>query len=141
MRNHPQTLARLALTGLLAAAAPTGRTAAAPAPNAIRGLDVADIGHVVNFDLPHLPEDYVHRVGRTARAGAAGGGGNDGVEGRLRNIARGQAIPHASRRPALEDDRDRAFGQRRRGGRPGGRDRSGGRQPTTARAPERPLTR
>ena len=39
---------------------------------AARGIDVADIGHVVNFDLPHVPEDYVHRVGRTARASATG---------------------------------------------------------------------
>ncbi len=39
---------------------------------AARGLDVADIGHVVNYDLPHLAEDYVHRVGRTARAAASG---------------------------------------------------------------------
>ena len=36
------------------------------------GIDVTDIGHVVVFDLPHVLEDYVHRVGRTARAGAAG---------------------------------------------------------------------
>src|SRR2546425_12128048 len=34
---------------------------------AARGIDVAEIGHVVNFDLPHIPEDYVHRIGRTAR--------------------------------------------------------------------------
>jgi ATP-dependent RNA helicase RhlE len=39
---------------------------------AARGIDVTDIGHVVNFDLPHVPEDYVHRVGRTARASASG---------------------------------------------------------------------
>jgi len=39
---------------------------------AARGIDVADIGHVVNFDLPHVPEDYVHRIGRTARAEASG---------------------------------------------------------------------
>jgi ATP-dependent RNA helicase RhlE len=39
---------------------------------AARGLDVEDIGHVINFDLPHSPEDYVHRIGRTARAGATG---------------------------------------------------------------------
>jgi ATP-dependent RNA helicase RhlE len=39
---------------------------------AARGLDVEDIGHVINFDLPHSPEDYVHRIGRTARAGASG---------------------------------------------------------------------
>jgi ATP-dependent RNA helicase RhlE len=39
---------------------------------AARGIDVADIQRVVNYDLPHTVEDYVHRVGRTARAGAAG---------------------------------------------------------------------
>ncbi len=39
---------------------------------AARGVDVAGIGHVVNYDLPHAPEDYVHRIGRTARASAAG---------------------------------------------------------------------
>jgi ATP-dependent RNA helicase RhlE len=39
---------------------------------AARGIDVADIGHVVNFDLPHVAEDYVHRIGRTARATKSG---------------------------------------------------------------------
>jgi ATP-dependent RNA helicase RhlE len=39
---------------------------------AARGIDVEEIGHVVNFDLPHVAEDYVHRVGRTARASASG---------------------------------------------------------------------
>jgi ATP-dependent RNA helicase RhlE len=39
---------------------------------AARGLDVPDIAHVVNFDLPHTPEDYIHRIGRTARAEATG---------------------------------------------------------------------
>ncbi|GAB4281179.1 MAG: DEAD/DEAH box helicase [Coriobacteriia bacterium] len=37
-----------------------------------RGIDVDDITHVVNYDLPNTPEDYVHRIGRTARAGATG---------------------------------------------------------------------
>ncbi len=37
-----------------------------------RGIDVEGIAHVVNFDLPNVPEDYVHRIGRTARAGATG---------------------------------------------------------------------
>ncbi|MFA5843939.1 MAG: DEAD/DEAH box helicase [Coriobacteriia bacterium] len=37
-----------------------------------RGIDVESISHVVNFDIPANPEDYVHRVGRTARAGATG---------------------------------------------------------------------
>jgi ATP-dependent RNA helicase RhlE len=39
---------------------------------AARGIDVAEIGHVVNFDMPHVPEDYVHRIGRTARMAASG---------------------------------------------------------------------
>lgn len=39
---------------------------------AARGIDVADVGHVVNFDMPHVAEDYVHRVGRTARMAATG---------------------------------------------------------------------
>ncbi|HSM61317.1 MAG TPA: DEAD/DEAH box helicase [Longimicrobiales bacterium] len=39
---------------------------------AARGIDVEALGHVVNFDVPSVPEDYIHRVGRTARADATG---------------------------------------------------------------------
>jgi ATP-dependent RNA helicase RhlE len=39
---------------------------------AARGLDVEGITHVINYDLPNVPESYVHRIGRTARAGASG---------------------------------------------------------------------
>jgi len=39
---------------------------------AARGIDIADITHVINFDLPKFAEDYVHRIGRTGRAGATG---------------------------------------------------------------------
>jgi ATP-dependent RNA helicase RhlE len=39
---------------------------------AARGLDISDLPHVVNFELPNVPEDYVHRIGRTGRAGALG---------------------------------------------------------------------
>ena len=39
---------------------------------AARGLDIDMLPHVVNFDLPNVPEDYVHRIGRTGRAGATG---------------------------------------------------------------------
>lgn len=39
---------------------------------AARGIDVEDISHVINFDLPHVAEVYVHRIGRTARAGKSG---------------------------------------------------------------------
>ena len=40
--------------------------------DAARGLDIDRLPHVVNYELPHVPEDYVHRIGRTARAGQAG---------------------------------------------------------------------
>jgi ATP-dependent RNA helicase RhlE len=39
---------------------------------AARGIDVDGVSHVVNYDLPNIPESYVHRIGRTARAGAEG---------------------------------------------------------------------
>ena len=58
---------------------------------AARGIDVAGITHVVNFDLPKFAEDYVHRIGRTGRAGASGiaisfASGKDGVH--LKKIER-----------------------------------------------------
>jgi ATP-dependent RNA helicase RhlE len=40
--------------------------------NAARGIDIDQLPHVVNYDLPNVPEDYVHRIGRTGRAGATG---------------------------------------------------------------------
>ena len=39
---------------------------------AARGIDIDELGHVINFDLPNIPETYVHRIGRTGRAGANG---------------------------------------------------------------------
>jgi ATP-dependent RNA helicase RhlE len=39
---------------------------------AARGLDISELPQVVNYELPHVPEDYVHRIGRTGRAGSAG---------------------------------------------------------------------
>src|SRR3546814_13422047 len=39
---------------------------------AARGIDVEGITHVINYELPNVPESYVHRIGRTARAGATG---------------------------------------------------------------------
>jgi ATP-dependent RNA helicase RhlE len=39
---------------------------------AARGIDITELPHVVNYELPNVPEDYVHRIGRTGRAGAEG---------------------------------------------------------------------
>ena len=39
---------------------------------AARGIDISELSHVFNYDLPEVPETYVHRIGRTARAGADG---------------------------------------------------------------------
>ncbi len=70
---------------------------------AARGIDVDGITHVVNYDLPNVPETYVHRIGRTARAGAAGAAISlcDGEERAfLRDIERliGQKVPVLDRR-------------------------------------------
>jgi ATP-dependent RNA helicase RhlE len=51
----------------------SGRTRVLVATDiAARGIDIDDVTHVVNFDVPEVPETYVHRIGRTARAGATG---------------------------------------------------------------------
>jgi ATP-dependent RNA helicase RhlE len=68
---------------------------------AARGIDVANIGHVINFDLPNCPEDYVHRIGRTARMKATGRATSFVTREdreQLRDIERllGHAVPLAS---------------------------------------------
>ena len=65
---------------------------------AARGFDVEELGLVVNFDVPHVPEDYIHRVGRTARAEATGDAFtfvSPEEEGELRAIERhiGKRLP------------------------------------------------
>ena len=100
---------------------------------AARGIDVDQVSHVVNFELPDVPESYVHRIGRTARAGATGIAISlvDGEErSQLRDIERitRQAIPSQDRRndAALAADKT-PVSARERGvrGRPGGERRSG----------------
>ncbi|MBU1243519.1 DEAD/DEAH box helicase [Myxococcota bacterium] len=66
--NRSQVQRTEALKGLK-----EGRTKVLVATDiAQRGIDIEGLTHVINFDVPHLPEDYIHRVGRTARAGALG---------------------------------------------------------------------
>ena len=66
--NKSQTARQRALANFKA-----GRTRVLVATDiAARGIDVEGISHVINYDLPNIPESYVHRIGRTARAGADG---------------------------------------------------------------------
>ena len=70
---------------------------------AARGIDVDGVTHVINFELPQVPEAYVHRIGRTARAGAAGSAislCSDDERSLLRDIQRAtrQTIPTFDRR-------------------------------------------
>jgi ATP-dependent RNA helicase RhlE len=68
---------------------------------AARGIDVEELGHVVNFDVPTMPEDYIHRVGRTGRAAATGDAFTfvaPEEEGELRQIERavGRRLPRVT---------------------------------------------
>jgi ATP-dependent RNA helicase RhlE len=115
---------------------------------AARGIDIDQLPHVVNYDLPNVPEDYVHRIGRTGRAGATG----EAVSlvcvdehQMLKDIEKliKQTLPRAVI-PGFEPDpnakaqpiqlRSGAPGHGGRGGRPGG-GRPGGGAPRNAGAP------
>ena len=97
---------------------------------AARGIDVANIGHVVNYDMPHCPEDYIHRIGRTARmkmTGRATSFVTSEERDQLRAIetllghpvplAEGSPLP--SDRPHSRAGAERSRGDRQRWGRPG----------------------
>ncbi|MBN1209237.1 MAG: DEAD/DEAH box helicase [Myxococcaceae bacterium] len=73
---------------------------------AARGLDVEEVGHVINYDLPHAPEDYVHRIGRTARAEASGMASTFATQREAATIARIERIMRAKipRRPVPRED-------------------------------------
>jgi superfamily II DNA/RNA helicase len=67
---------------------------------AARGLDIPEVSHVFNFDVPHHPDDYVHRVGRTGRAGRSGTAISIVSPADQKSVAAiekliGQSIPHA----------------------------------------------
>ncbi len=105
---------------------------------AARGLDIPDVKHVYNYDLPNVPDSYVHRIGRTARAGKDGAAiafcAPDEMDA-LKAIQKvmGIQIPIASGRPweAIEPPtkQGKPGGGRRRGGRPGGAEATGAGKP------------
>ncbi|HNU56680.1 MAG TPA: DEAD/DEAH box helicase, partial [Flavobacteriales bacterium] len=98
-----------------------------------RGVDIDDIDLVVNYDVPHDPEDYVHRVGRTARAARKGTAITFVNEKQMREFGRIEALigyevkkmplPSGTSGPAYDPqarskDKGRSGGRRRSGGRP-----------------------
>jgi len=114
---------------------------------AARGLDIPDVSHVFNFDVPIHAEDYVHRIGRTGRAGRSGAAftlvsKRDGkfvdaieklIDQKIDWLSGGiDDLPPA----AESEERERPRSGRDRGGRDRDRDRSRGRSKGEARVPE-----
>ncbi|MEQ3709707.1 MAG: DEAD/DEAH box helicase [Tateyamaria sp.] len=112
---------------------------------AARGLDIPDVKHVYNFDLPNVPEAYVHRIGRTARAGKDGAAiafcAPDEMD-QLKDIQKvlKTAIPVASGRPWEPVD-DPTAKKPSGGGRGRGRGRPGGGRPGGAPGGAKPGNR
>ncbi|MDA8747872.1 DEAD/DEAH box helicase [Litoreibacter sp.] len=113
---------------------------------AARGIDIPDVGFVYNFDLPNVPENYIHRIGRTARAGKEGEAiafcaPDEMSEMKdIEKLLKMQITVAGGRRwsPAEEEDKpkrggggNRGGGGRGRGGPQGGRSRDGGSKPTS----------
>jgi superfamily II DNA/RNA helicase len=77
---------------------------------AARGLDIPDVSHVYNFDVPVHPDDYVHRIGRTGRAGRSGqaitivAGSNDAKAVAAIEKLTGQTIPYMDKAPDKTPD-------------------------------------
>ncbi len=114
---------------------------------AARGIDVPGVSHVFNYELPNVPDQYVHRIGRTARAGADGQAVSfvaDDERAYLKDIERltkvklvQVGLPEGFRQMVAEMPKPAAppRGEQERGGRPGGRpggERSGGRSSNVA---------
>src|SRR5262245_61934133 len=103
---------------------------------AARGLDIPDVSHVINFDVPHHADDYVHRIGRTGRAGRSGTAITIVAPADRKAVAAiekltGQALAWAGSPPAAEPARrershgERAHGERAHGAKAHGEKRHG----------------
>src|SRR5579863_10311701 len=80
---------------------------------AARGLDIPDVSHVFNFDVPHHPDDYVHRIGRTGRAGRSGTAITIVAPADVKAVALiekliGRTIPYAAAPTPTDEGSDRA---------------------------------
>jgi len=97
---------------------------------ASRGLHIPDVSHVFNYDMPQDPEDYVHRIGRTARAGAEGDAISLGCEDYVQSLPDieayvGRSLPRGSLTEGMLADITVPARERRRFGGPGGGGRGG----------------
>ena len=95
---------------------------------AARGLDIDNIGHVINYDLPYTPEDYVHRIGRTARMTAVGRATSFATAADKQSVRAienilGQSIPRPSGDPSGKTRRTGAEGAETKRTRPQGKRR------------------
>ncbi len=109
-----------------------GRTTVLVATDiAARGLDISNIEHVINFDFPHNPEDYVHRIGRTARIDASGLASSFITRNDRRFVIQvrqliGDKLPQPTRMDTYGDEPDKGHTGARKGSHGGkGRSRSG----------------
>jgi superfamily II DNA/RNA helicase len=114
---------------------------------AARGLDIPDVSHIYNFDVPFHPDDYVHRIGRTGRAGRSGtaitivAGGDDAKAVAAIEKLIGQPIPWMDTLPGTHKPAAPAL-LPRQGGRPSRRGRPDNRrQPHSPTASGRPAQR
>jgi superfamily II DNA/RNA helicase len=87
---------------------------------AARGLDIPDVSHIFNFDVPFHADDYVHRIGRTGRAGRSGIAISIVTAADSKSVAAiekliGQSIPWMGEPPAAEDEASARTGDRRHG--------------------------
>lgn len=89
---------------------------------AARGLDIPHIEHVINYDLPQNPEDYIHRIGRTARAGAEGHAINfispkDSLKWRaIARLINPNAVDKGSQKSSSREGGKKSFSDKKRGG-------------------------
>jgi ATP-dependent RNA helicase RhlE len=114
---------------------------------AARGIDIDQLPHVVNYDLPNVPEDYVHRIGRTGRAGATGEAISlvcvdehaflRDIERLIKREIPSEVLPGFEPDPNAKPEPIQTGGGARRGGSPG---RSGAPRPqgNRAQAPRKP---
>lgn len=99
---------------------------------AARGIDIPDVSHVYNYDLPEVPENYIHRIGRTARAGKGGeaiafvSATEIGYLKQIEKVMKAEIPVAGGVRPIEEKPAPRGGGGGRRGGGGGGQRRGGG---------------